>query len=971
MQPCLEKTLPDRHEKPGRKNRKVHIEAREQKICTIVFIDIVSSTALIEDLDPEEALDRLGPAVELIMDTCEEFGASVRFVGDGAMAAFGFPAADESHCLRAVEAGLTVVERIADMQEDRVDIRVGIHTGPVLFGNLSHTSFDELTLTGSVVHLADKIQSVAANNSVTVSPTVIEAVGEMFHVRELGETFVRGMDQPLRLFEIEKRNESVSRWKTRVDRGLSHFVGRKADLDRLQQAWARARSGAGAAVALVGEAGIGKSRLVHEFTAEIDQTAAEVLEFSATALDRQVAYAPISRTLGLWLDLPKTPDPARISQKLMPYLQQDSTKRARRSNALYSVLHSKSEDPAWVMLSPKLQQEAIVDALLAIFQALSTKKPLVLVFEDIHWTDQYTKTLVSHLVAAAPAFPLLVIVTSRTEADVPGYADGTIDKITLGPLDDASSRDLISNLLPRSDGKEDLSDFVDDICGQTPLFIEEIIRNLKSSGLPAVRRKGGGFKVPDSVQPLIAQRLDALPTATRQTLQMAAVIGSEFSVDLLRMMLRREGLEDDASLVSLAKLDLIENIEKPVAKFRHALIHQVTYSGLPKRRLRHLHGVSVDIIDGMSRGSDLATMTSLAFHAERSQRWVEAAASYVRCGHLAIERAAFDDAVIHFREALKCAEKVDANPHRTASIGIQARQGLRVALLPKADFTQIMAIAAEIESLSQQVGDDASALGASIDRTIMMTILSDLREAIKIGRQTLDRAIDRGAPGFIATAAFALSQAYWFRADYDAAVQIETDFGHLFTPENDRLNNRTAGTLSVLGTCTHANSLSLSGHLEDAGRVCEQVKALVERSAKPYDRAFGSISLGFYHLQRGDHAQSLDILNEAMKICEHARIEVLPAFLSAPRARAYAKLGQIENAHGALTAGYNIAIPTGTEAFHAQLLAAEVDIRYEIGELTGSEAIVGQLTRLCEKNGYDGLLRRVRQLFQNGHFTAV
>lgn len=947
--------LSNRAKPTGQHRRSIQIEARERKICTIAFIDIVQSTALIEDLDPEDALDRLGPAVELIMDTCEEFGASVRFVGDGALAVFGFPVADENHSIRAVEAGLTAIERVADMESDRVDVRVGIHSGPVLFGNLSHSSFDELTLTGPVVNLADKIQAASNVNAVTVSQSVMETVGEMFLSQEVGSMQVSGIDHPLPLFEILDRDQTGSRWRIRIGRGLSPFTGRDHDLETLNRAWDACRHGNGSAIGIVGEAGIGKSRLLHEFNRMVDRTHSRVLEVSATALDKKVAYAPLTRAIKLRLGLSSADDETTYIEKVSPYLDQKSPSFARRVNALKLVLHSQNPDLSLVAMGPTLRQDLIVEALLSIISGMAEKLPFVIIFEDMHWADKYTHALCQELIKLVPDSQLMIVFTSRNEEVVVRTEPYALNKIHLGPLEDDASRNLIKKLLSRDGEKANLNSFVDKICGQTPLFIEEIIRNFKDTNVSADGSIADSFKVPDSVQPLIAQRIDALPLTARQTLQVASVIGSEFSVDLLKRLLRQEGLEDTQSLSFLAKLDLLKEVEAPVARFRHALIQQVAYATLPKKRLSYLHEIAFETLLAMKNESSLSMMSSMAFHAEKAKRWGEAAKAYNRCGHLALERAAFDDGIMLFDKAVACSDHLDVESTEAAQLSVRSLQGLRVAYLPKGDLSQILKITEEVETLARRLGDDASALGAGIDQVIIKTIRSDVTSILPKGKEMLDIALVGGTPGDIATAAFALSQAYWFTGSFEQAVELSKRFEHHYTPENDRLTIRTTGSVSVLGTGTYANALSMLGEFDEAARVCDQMAVLCKATEKPYDAAFHSISAGIRALQMGDFARSRDHLTFALSTAEQSKIDVLRGFLSSHLAKAHAGLEDWDAAQQALDMGYGIARPTDMSAFLALLMAAEISIFENRAPSQYIADLKTRLAELCRKKGYGGL----------------
>ncbi len=290
---------------------------------------------------------------------------------------------------------------------------------------------------------------------------------------------------------------------------------------------------------------------------------------------------------------------------------------------------------------------------------------------------------------------------------------------------------------------------------------------------------------------------------------------------------------------------------------------------------------------------------------------------------------------------------------------MRAYQGLRIAYLPKAAFSEILRFSAQVEELASEIGDDATALGAGISQVIITTILSDVSAVLPRAKKTLEVAEARGAPAFIATAAFALSQAYWFHGAYVKSVEVAKKYDHLFVPEVDHLATTSmTGAVYILGKGTHANALSLLGRLDEAASICNQMGDIVRETGKAYDIAFHAISTGIMALHKDDISASLEHLQFAMETSEAAKLDVLSAFLCAPLAKAYARVGRYDAAMSALKLGYRIAEgPVALEAFVAQLLAAELEILSDQGPSSQKEGLERRLLQMCRKNGYEGLLR--------------
>ncbi len=959
-----------RNEFQGRVSMKkqITIEPTDRKVCTILFADIVRSTALIEDMDPEDAMGRLGPPVETIINTCEEFDATVRFTGDGALAVFGYPKADEDHVVKAIECARTLIERIALLDADRVDVRLGIHTGEVLISNLQHAQVDELAFSGSVVHVARKIEEAGRANVVTVSQEVVDAVGGMFRHAFVAERSFDDASRSVRMHEITARNDEVSRWETRVRRGLAPFVGRGAELARLNDGWRRACAGDGAALYLVGSAGVGKSRLVHEFAHQALGPHA-AFEFSCRSLDRNAAYLPVTRELSRRLGI-RRGGGADGAQALPPGVLAESGPEERLLRlSLASLFDIAGPNEDFLAVDPARRKRLILESLARAIGSAAADGPLLLHFEDAHWADQGTLGLLARFLSELRGSRMLIVVTSRNFEPLEHLPEKTMEIVSVDPLEARHCRQLISHLLGGDREHDFVAEFVESLSDRTPLFIEEIAHQVgerlarsSTEEAAAAFAKGGDMEVPANVQPLIAQRIDALGAEDRKALQLASVVGIEFGTDMIRGALDRlslGGAERIESLVELGLLDPSGGEDAGKFRFRHALVQKVAYRSIPRLRRKSLHRELFATLESLPDSGELGAAQLRAHHADRGELWVEAARAFIRCGKLSVERVSFGNAVRHFEDALRCLGKAAETPD-VLKLGVEARRGLRVALLPSGDFARILELASEVGALSEKIGDKPSMVVSSIDQTIMLTILSDVRKALDMGYDALNAAIALGDPSLRANAAFALAQAAWFRGDYALARSAVNAQESLYLNDFRTGNPGTTGSVSVLALSTRANASSLTGRFDEALADVRESLDIAEQTGKAYDLAFALTAKGILLLERERPEEAAEALHRALAASNEAAIDVLRCFVAAPLARALAGLGQFADAHAVRRDGLALAERMSMAAFEAWLLSAQHHVFCREGRIVDAEELAGELLDMCRRNGYSGINAIVR-----------
>ena len=931
-------------------------------MCTVLFADIVRSTMMIGSLDPEDAVNHLGPAIELIMSICEKYGATTLFTGDGALAVFGSPNADEDHAIKAIASAQRIIERLAKLDDKQLDVRIGVHSGELLVGQLQHKLGEEQAFLGPVMNISSKIETAARKNVVTVSEQVIENAGEMFDHAYVGDLDLEGTARPIKLFEIRARNEQVSRWKSHARRERSPFVGRESELSELVTAWTDACKGKGNSVLLLGAAGVGKSRLLHELTDNWPLGSHQILEFNCFSLDQEAAYLPITRVINARFGLSGAKTNSELELELSKVLGGTDTLDAHTRSALFSLFSRIQTDAALTAADPTRRRRQLNQVLSKLILSVKDNKPLLLLFEDLHWADQGTLDVIDNLIGQVRGLDILIILTSRNANLFKNDPMGLWKIVPVEPLGEAACKDLITQLLGKNDIDGQLGEYIDAMSGRTPLFVEEFahhMRNhLEQTGLHDGSMDSlGDIEIPARVQPLIASRIDALESEDRNALQLVAVGGLQWTRDVLTDTLQRLGFDARARISTLVEhgfLELPESQEGQQLRFSHALVQKVGYRSIPRQRRARLHRAIYETLQSRGTSDELEVAQSVARHADKGELWLEAAEAYTRCGELSSKLFSFDAAVSYFENALRCIDQIQKRTGSQVAVdqGLRVRRGLRVSLVASGNFNRILSISREAEALCESSGDTAARIASQVDQAIMLTVLSDVREAIDVSGRALNTATDADDQRLQANAAFALAQAAWFHGDYEAAISAIDVHAGLFQHKFRGVEVGTTGSISVLGLATRANALSMLQRFAEAEADIHEAMSIAEETGKAYDLSFALVARGIWCWQRNEQDAGAQALRKALSVSDDAGIDVLCCFAAAPLARVLSSKGEFAEAWGALNRGLELARDMGMEAFVAWLLAAEVQVLRQEYRKSEAEDLQLALNDLCDRNGY-------------------
>jgi len=634
----------------------------ERKHVTVLFADLKGSMELLADRDPEEARKLLDPVLERMMDAVHRYEGTVNQVmGDGIMALFGAPLAHEDHAVRACYAALRMQESVKKYADEVrrshaavVKIRVGLNSGEVVVRAIGSDLHMDYTAVGQTTHLAARMEQIADPGAIVITPDTLALAEGYVEVKSLGPVPVKGLAAAVEVYEVTGAGQARTRLQAATRRGLTRFVGRDAELEQLRRSQQLAGDGHGQVAAIVGEAGVGKSRLVDEFTHSHRLQGWLVLESASVSYGKATSYLPVIDLLKGHFRLQDRDDLREIREKVTGKLLTLDRALEPTLPALLSLLDVPVDDASWQTLDPAQRRQQTLDAVRRLLLREAREQPLLLIFEDLHWIDGETQALLDSLVDSLGSARLLLLVNYRPEYQHAWSGKTYYSQMRLDPLPAENAGELLDALLGDDPGLASLKQLL--VRRGNPFFLEETVRTLVET--KALAGEPGRYRltqpvqtlqVPPTVQAMLAARIDRLAPEDKRLLQTASVVGKDVPLALLQAIAE---LPDEALRRGVAHLQAAEFLHETGLfpdleySFKHALTHEVTYSGLLQERRRELHARIVDAIETLHRERLGEQIDRLAHHAFRGELR-EKAVHYLRqAGLKAAARSALQDALV-------------------------------------------------------------------------------------------------------------------------------------------------------------------------------------------------------------------------------------------------------------------------------------------------------------------------------------
>ena len=949
----------------------------ERRQLTVMFCDLVGSTALSAKLDPEALRTLLRVYQEACTGVVNRYGGYVaRFMGDGMLAYFGYPRAHEDDAEHAIHAGLGIVESVRKLEgragvDEPLAVRIGIATGRVVVGDIvGEGAAQEAAVTGETPNLAARLQELAEANDIVISANTHKLLGDLFTFSDMEAHELKGFSDPVRAWRVVGEGRAEMRFEARSGE-LTPLVGRDEELDLLLRRWQRAKGGEGQVILVSGEPGIGKSRLVNTLRERVANEPHFRLRYQCSPVHTNSALYPVVARLERAAGFDRRDPPDVRLTKLKSLLAVSGTP-TDETIALFAGLLSipTSDRYPTLNLEPGQQKERTLRELVAQVAQLTELRPVLFVLEDAQWADPTSLEFFDLIVEMAPTARVAVIVTFRPEFNAPWAGQAHTTSVIVNRMSTRDSREFVDRLTTEAKLPEAVLNEIVVKTDGVPLFIEELTRTLLESGYGTSSFESDftAASIPSTLQDSLMARLDGLETG-KAVAQMGAVLGREFSRSLLSKISDLPIDQIDTGLARLEGTGLLHRRSAgvdAVYTFKHSLIRDTAYRSLLRERRHELHARAATVLESDYPDVVNTQPELLAHHHTEAGATEQALGYWQKAGHRAAERAAYREAAASFEQALVALRHL---PETRESLqqGIDLRFDLRSSLQALGEHERVSEHLREAETLASALGDQDRLGWTSAYLSQYLWRSGDRRRAEELGQRALAIASELGDFGLQAVANFFLGQGYFNVGDYRRAIDHCRRNVEVLDGERAHERLGLTGLPSVLSRAWLAWSLAEQGEFPEAMVHAEEALSIAEAVDHPYSVAAACLGVGQVQLVRGALAEAIPVLERAAGLCKTWDLHVIVPMTAAVLGLAYALCGRVTEALPLLeegdTQGPRVRIfdtSTATTALGTgYLLAGRMD---EAGEIASRAA------ELAAERGFRG--SQARSSYLLGEISA-
>ena len=953
----------------------------ERKMVTALFADIKGSTEMMEDLDPENARNIIDPALKLMIDGVHRYdGYVVQSTGDGIFALFGAPVAHEDHPQRALYAALKIQEelrrysaRVVADGGTPIQCRIGINTGEVVIRSIqTGAGHVEYTPIGHTTNLASRMQTAAPVGSIAVTEATRKLCEGFFILKPLGATKVKGVSEPVSVFEVTGLGSLRTRLQRSQGRGYTKFVGRTREIDAMKAAADRARAGHGQIVAAMAEPGVGKSRLVYEFKAT-SQSGWMVLETFSVSYGKASAYLPVVGLLHSYFEISPDDDARKRREKVAgrlaildpslentrPYLFSllgiaEGDDRNRQNweqtfDRLDEYLRELQKKDPLAQMDAQIKKRRTLDAIKRILLRESLNQPLMVIFEDLHWIDDETQGLLNLIADSIGTAKVLLLVNYRPEYRHEWGSKTYYTQLRLDPLAQENAAEMLQSLIGDSAELDPLKRLIIEKTEGNPFFIEEMVEVLLDDG--ALVRDGSielvkplaELKIPPTVQAILASRIDRLPPAEKDLLQTLAVIGKEFTLGLVRRVV---GKSEDELNRMLDALQLAEFIyEQPASGdieyiFKHALTQEVAYKSVLVERRKLVHERIGSAMEASFAQSIDDHLSQLAYHFGRSSNVGKTVEYLDRAGRQAMTRGALKEAELHFKQAIAALSTTSETPER-----IRREFNLQYGLWQVLAYTSHMSAGETVRTtgrlreLGEKTGNPEQLIAALRAAWGPAFEQGDMTALQQIAEQLLEIAQRSGSRYGLTLAHHLQGIAFLLRGELTQAMQHfeaaiasynETDFtGYIMVDPH-------VGALLRIGV-----ALWHLGNADQGRAKIREAISLSEGLKRPGNMAFALQAAAAFYVYLREPAHLHEVAERLFTLASELQIPQYVAAGSFYRGWAMAEQGRPDEGVALIRTGLDSAAALGLPA-NAETLRVSSEAQARAGQLEAALATIEQ-----------------------------
>ena len=951
----------------------------ERKQVTVLFADMKGSMELLADRDPEEARKILDPVLEHMMEAVHRYEGTVNQVmGDGVMALFGAPLACEDHAVRACYAALRMQETVKRYAEAirraegiPIQIRVGLNSGEVVVRSIRSDLRMDYTAVGQTTHVAARMEQMAVPGSILLSAETLALAEGYVEVRSLGPLPVKGLEAPLGVYELTRASTVRSRFQAAAARGLTRFVGRESELDQLRQTLERAWAGHGQVMAVVGEPGVGKSRLYWEFSHSHHAQGWLILESRSVSYGKATNYLPIIELLRAYFDLEHADNSRKIRERVTGKLLSLDRQLEPCLAPILWLLDVPIEDEKWERLDPPQRRQRVLDGVKRLLLRESQVQPLMVLFEDLHWIDGETQVFLDSLVESLPTARLLLLVNYRPEYNHAWGNKTYYRQLQIDPLPPESAEALLAALLGNDATLFQLKRLVIERTEGNPFFIEETVRSFVETGILAgergayrLTRSPEGFQVPATARAMLAARIDRLAPEDKRLLQAAAVIGTDVPWVLLQAVADepedqlRQGLAQLQTTEFLYETRLFPDIEYT---FRHALTHEVAYGSLLTERRRDLHARIAEAIEELYGDRLEEQVERLAHHAFRGETWDKAVHYLRQAGVKACDRSANREAVAYFEQALGAIGDLPQT-RQTLERAIDLRLDLRAPLMPLGNLDQISQHLREAERLATTLDDRGRVGWTSAHMSGNLWMTGHLVEARAFGQTAQAIAETLGDFTLRVMANVHLGLICNALGDYQRTEELLRDIVQSLAGDLSHERFGLPAFPAVTARSFLARSLGQRGEFREAISLGQEAVRIAESFDHPYSVIQSRRDLGYLYGLKGDFGEAITVLERGLARGQEGGVTLIAATVTAFLGHVYALSGAATEGLALLEQGVKARESMGAALFHS-LQVVQLGEAYllanRLGDAQGAAKRALTLARERGERGYEAWALRL------------
>jgi class 3 adenylate cyclase/tetratricopeptide (TPR) repeat protein len=877
----------------------------DRRHATILFADIVDSTAMVRDLEPELALERLSPIMETMKRTIAEHGGAVcRDQGDGIMALFGAPLSDDRHAVNACLAGLALLERTAASGLLSAHCRVGIHSGIVVGHTAMTSSGPVYGASGEAVHLAARLETAAQVGTVLISKVTHQLTAGHFVAYERRLSGLKGFDQEVTAFELGNPT-SVSQWSARTEHSAPAFSGRGQEMARLREGYEDSFFDA---AVISGDPAIGKSRLVHEF---INSSVSSPAVIHAVLCEQSLSrtpYAALRRFVVSILGLPVEASEEQIGLVLRTYIKNSENPAICDETALQFLLGLPVSDRLWAEVESAAKRRRIAMAIVDLLsrQAKGEARNIVLV-EDVHWADSASVATLDTVKTQLAGRTFFFLVTTR-DADAQHtclLARPRAVLLRLEPLANDASERILDELLGRSPTLLRVKGRLIELGGGTPLFLQQLVQWLADSrslvGSPGNYRlaiHADQLQLPPSLHAATLWRVDRLPSQAQHVLSLAAILQQDIGVSAIAFMSGLENGQARSELDLLVERSLLvrqTGTDEARFSFRHTLIRESVYDSLTYDRRAELHATALTFLETVPPDGYAYRDNLLSTHAFACHNW-RAVAKYSQIvGERAVAASAYREAAGHFEHAIDALYRLPRD-RQTLEAAIDARLQARVCYSAMAKHDLCLAHIVRADQLARELGDDKRVLACTIFRAGVLNFTGPVRESLSMGVEALAKAEAMASIPHIAIAGYVLGQAHYASGNYRDAVAAFAAGGERLVGEMAMIRLGTTGTAAAMCAALQAASHASLGEFTDASACLARANGIARHTGRPYDIISYAYAEGITEGLQGNDDAAIAAFERALENCRAADIETFVTTLAGQLGHAYVAVGRIDAA---------------------------------------------------------------------------